>query len=144
MDKVSKETRSKIMSAIRSQDTKAELALRRILWNSGYRYRKNVRKMLGKPDIVFRKYKIVVFVDSCFWHRCPRHFRKPQSNRRYWTPKIKRNKERDKKVNGWYTKNEWTVLRFWEHSIQSNAQNCAAKIGVAIRKRSKQSAAPSN
>ena len=132
-DTVSKEKRSQIMQAIRSKDTKIELFLRKELWKKGYKYRKHHKKLIGKPDIVFAKKKVAVFVDSCFWHGCPYHCRMPKSNRAYWNAKIKRNKKRDKEVSAWYKKNKWTVLRFWEHNLRNNPQSCLKKITKTIR-----------
>jgi len=132
IDTVSKKVRSQVMSSIRSRDTKAELSLRKALWAKGYRYRVNVSKMIGKPDVVFRNAKVVVFVDSCFWHRCPYHFRMPKSNLRYWKPKIGGNKKRDLLVNKHYKLLGWKVLRFWEHQIQNSLPAVISKIEKAL------------
>src|SRR3989344_28151 len=104
MDVFSKKKRSEIMSKIRSKDTKIEIIFREALWKSGFRYRKNSSKYFGKPDIVLPKYKTVIFIDSCFWHNCPKHGYLPKSNLRYWRKKIERNKERDKEVKKYYKK----------------------------------------
>lgn len=89
-------------------------------------YRKRIRKistqiclssLFGKPDIVFKKYKTVIFVDSCFWHGCKKHCRLPATNKKYWNEKIERNKQRDKEVNRHYKKEGWQVLRVWEHDL---------------------------
>jgi DNA mismatch endonuclease (patch repair protein) len=136
-DKFSKDVRSRIMSSIRSQDTKIEITFRKTLWSAGYRYRKNSSKMLGKPDVVLRKYKTVIFIDSCFWHRCPYHFKKPKSNLRYWNPKIKRNKERDKEVTYWYRRKGWKVLRFWEHRVNKSLESCINKTIDVLLKQAK-------
>lgn len=114
-DIFSKKKRSEIMSKIKGKETKLEIAFRKELWRSGYRYRKNVSGYFGKPDILLKKYKTVIFTDSCFWHGCKKHFRLPSSKVDYWTNKISRNKKRDKKVDSYYKKNGWNIIRVWEH-----------------------------
>lgn len=116
-DTMSKSQRSKIMSTVRSKDTKMEVAFRKVLWKKGFRYRKNSEKYFGKPDIVLKKYETVVFLDSCFWHGCQKHFRAPATRNKYWETKIERNKQRDKKVNLYYKKLGWKIFRGWEHDI---------------------------
>lgn len=86
-DIMTKEQRSKTMGAIRAQ-SKLENLFSKKLWNSGLRFRKNVRKLKGTPDIAIQKYKIVIFVDSCFWHGCPVHFKRPKSNQEFWDKKL--------------------------------------------------------
>lgn len=97
MSKLSKEKRSRIMSAIHSRNTKPELIVRRYLWAHGFRYRLNCPRLHGHPDIVLRKYRTSVFVNGCFWHghNC-KEFRPPKTNVEYWLNKIERNKIRDK------------------------------------------------
>ncbi len=107
------------MSAIRSKDTKIEISFRKMLWKNGFRYRKNSPNYFGKPDVVLKKYKTVIFLDSCFWHGCNKHFSPPASRKNYWVPKIKRNKERDKEVNRHYKKLGWKVFRIWEHDLEN-------------------------
>ena len=98
-DNHTKEVRSRNMSHIRSKNTKPEEKVRKYLFSKGFRYRKNVRTLPGCPDIVLPKYKTVIFVNGCFWHKhdCPR-FVWPSSNEDYWIPKIQRNVERDSDV----------------------------------------------
>lgn len=88
MDKISKEKRSKVMSAIRSEDTKPEMLLRKALWAKGLRYRVHYGK--EKIDIAFPSIRLAVFVDGCFWHGCPQHSHLPKSNESYWHPKLKK------------------------------------------------------
>lgn len=128
MDKVSKKIRSKTMSAIRSCDTKMELKFRGALFKRGVRYRKNVGNLPGKPDVSIKSKKIAIFLDSCFWHCCPQHFRHPQSNLEYWANKFSRNKLKDKRVNGQYKKMGWKVIRFWEHEVDKDLGNCIKKV----------------
>lgn len=123
-DIMSKEQRSKTMSAIRAQ-SKLENTFSKSLWKRGLRYRKNVRKLKGTPDIVIQKYKIVIFVDSCFWHGCPIHFKRPESNQEFWDNKINRNKERDKEIDEYYIKRGWNVKHIWEHEIRTDLEATA-------------------
>lgn len=118
-DTISKEQRSKTMSAVRSQ-SKLENLFSKELWHKGIRFRKNVRKLKGNPDVVIQKYKVVIFIDSCFWHGCPHHFRRPKSNQEFWDNKIERNRERDKEVNSYYIEKGWNLKRVWEHEIKSD------------------------
>ncbi len=111
------------MSRIRSKNTKAELILRKAIWAKGCRYRLHY-KIAGKPDLVFVKRKLAVFIDGCFWHKCPQCYVEPKSNSEYWIPKIEKNVQRDQ-INTEKLKNEgWTVLRFWEHEIMKNLNLC--------------------
>lgn len=126
-DIFSKEKRSLIMSSIRSKETKPEVKLRKRLWAEGLKYRKNYN-LPGKPDVAFVKKKIVVFVDGCFWHKCPKCYKKPKSNKKYWASKIKYNVEKDKKINKELEEKGWKVLRFWEHDINKNIDDCVKKI----------------
>lgn len=126
------------MQAIRSKDTTIELTLRKALWKKGIRYRKNYKGLIGKPDIVITKYRIVVFCDSDFWHGYDWDNRKLRikSNQEYWIPKIERNMKRDKEVTAVLVEQGWIVLRFWEHSIRKNLESCLDDIeeAVSIRK----------
>lgn len=121
-DTVSKKKRSEIMRAVKSRDSEIEVKFRRAIWKAGFRYRKSPAKYFGKPDLVLKKYKTVVFIDSCFWHGCKRHCRLPSSNKKYWVEKIERNKKRDREVSQYYRKLGWKVVRVWEHDIQSNSK----------------------
>lgn len=138
MDDLTPEQRKKNMQAIRSKDTTIELALRKALWKKGIRYRKNYKGLIGKPDIVITKYRIVVFCDSDFWHGYDWDNRKSRikSNQEYWIPKIERNMKRDKEVTAVVVEQGWIVLRFWEHSIRKNLESCLDDIeeAVSIRK----------
>lgn len=92
-DKFTKELRSRNMKAIRSKETKLEQQVAQELWKRGFRFRKNVKKLFGTPDISIKKYKVVVFLDSFFWHGCQLHGRIPENNREYWIKKIKYNQK---------------------------------------------------
>ena len=133
MDNLKPEHRRKNMQNIRYKDTKMEMHVRSALHIKGLRFRKNVTKLIGKPDIVFHKKKIVVFLDSCFWHKCPYHFNIPQTNSEYWIPKLERNKKRAKEVNQKLKKEGWTVLRFWEHQVKNDFENVIEKIYSVVK-----------
>ena len=108
------------MSKVKSKDSKIEVEFRKAIWKAGFRYRKNAKKYFGKPDLVLKKYKTVIFIDSCFWHGCKKHCRIPATNQKYWIDKIERNKQRDKEVNKYYKKQGWRVIRVWEHDLTKN------------------------
>ncbi len=128
-------TRSENMKRIKSKDTSIELLLRKELWKRGLRYRKNVKDIYGKPDIVFKNKKVAVFVDSEFWHG--KQFLEgkyiPKTNSSFWITKLKRNIERDKQVNKKLKEEGWTVLRFWGEDIQSDLASCADKIEELLK-----------
>ena len=130
MDDLTPEQRRKNMQAIKCKDTSIEIALRLALWHRGIRYRKNFKKLPGKPDIVITKHKIAVFCDSDYWHGFDwenRHQR-IKSNREYWIPKIERNMQRDKEVTAQLEEAGWTVLRFWEWQIRKHLDDCVDSI----------------
>jgi len=134
-DKISKEARSKNMSAIRSKGTQLEELVSKELWRRGYRFRKNVKGLFGKPDIAIKKYKVVIFLDSCFWHGCDIHYRIPKSNYDYWFNKIERNRARDKEVTHYYEQHGWTVIRVWDHEVQESLDTVIDRIEQAIQAR---------
>lgn len=127
MDRHSPEQRRKNMQAIKNKDSKIEILLRKELWSRGLRYRKNVNKVFGKPDIVFMSKKIAVFCDSEFWHGYNWEERKKdfKSRQDFWIPKIERNMERDREVTWKLQAEGWTVLRFWGNDIKKNVVQCA-------------------
>ncbi len=118
MPTLSKEARSYIMSKIKSKDTKPEWIVRRYLYSRGYRYRKNVKELPGTPDIVLRKYGIVIFVHGCFWHGHDTHKHIPKTNRSYWEHKIERNKARDEKAKSLLRALGWSVITIWECQLK--------------------------
>lgn len=130
MDRVTKEQRSRNMAAIRSRGnatTEAEFAklLRKHRITGWRRHQKGA---YGSPDFIFPKAKIALFADGCFWHGCPRHCIMPKSNKKYWTPKIARNKARDRAVNTRYKAKGWRVLRIWEHEIKKSSERAIQKL----------------
>lgn len=129
VDKFSKEKRSKIMSSIRSKDTRPEMSLRSALWAKGLRFRKHYGA--EKIDIAFPSKKLAVFVDGCFWHGCPVHSHLPKSHEEYWHVKLRRNIERDKRTNERLIVAGWKVVRFWEHELKS-VEDAVGKIQFAL------------
>ncbi len=125
------------MSRIRNKDSKIELLLRHELWSRNLRYRKNVTRIYGKPDIAFIGKKIAVFVDSEFWHGFDWENRKNdfKSNSDFSIAKIERNMARDSEVNQRLTSDGWLVLRFWGKQIKSELTTCADLIEKAYRER---------
>lgn len=117
------------MAAIRGKDTTPELLLRRALWRRGHRYRVHAA-IPGRPDLAFIGQKLAVFVDGCFWHRCPEHYRRPPSNRGYWDTKIRRNVQRDNEVNNSLREQGWTVLRYWEHEVLDDLDRVVAEVSA--------------
>lgn len=137
MDNHTPEQRRKNMQAIRAKDTKIECILRKRLWDMGYRYRKNYKKLIGKPDIVLTKYKIAIFCDSEFWHGkdYDKSVGRIGTNQGYWKQKIARNIERDKEVTQKLENDGWIVLRFWEKEILKETEQCVEEVLCAIRKK---------
>jgi DNA mismatch endonuclease (patch repair protein) len=123
MDIVTKTQRSKNMAAIRSKDTKPEKRVRSFLHANGLRFRLHVKDLPGKPDLVFRRYKTVVFIHGCFWHgHSPcKIARTPKSNLEYWVPKIQRNIIRDARNKKTLQKLGWRVITIWECSITDSS-----------------------
>ncbi len=129
------EQTSKIMSRIRCKGTGLEKALMKELWRRGLRYRKNVSKIFGKPDIVFLKAKVLVFCDSEFWHGYDWEKRKPtlKKNREYWIKKIERNMCRDREVNRKLAQEGWIILRFWGEDIKKRLKECADTVEYVVK-----------
>ncbi|USK45523.1 very short patch repair endonuclease [Cytobacillus oceanisediminis] len=113
--------RSKIMGSIKGKGTKLEEKVSKALWAKGVRFRKNVKGMVGTPDIAIKKYKIVIFIDSCFWHACEIHGNKPKKNVEFWEKKLQRNIERDKQQTQYYKEKGWNILRVWEHQLKKES-----------------------
>lgn len=130
---------SRMMSAVHSTDTKAELALRHALHGRGIRYRLHARDVMGRPDIVIRKYRLAVFVDGDMWHG-NEHNRRGlpnlealfPSNTDFWCNKIRRNMERDCEVNAKLRADGWTVLRLWATDVLANPEDAADFVAQAV------------
>ena len=120
-DKISKAARSENMRQIRAVNTRPELALRRALWAAGLRgWRLHYKRLPGSPDFAFPRRKIAVFVDGCFWHGCPRHYRGPKSSRAYWDGKLEVNRARDRRTGAVLRQEGWRVVRLWEHDLTAS------------------------
>ena len=119
-----KEKRSEVMSRIRSQGNKAtELRLISIFREARITGWRRKQPLLGKPDFVFRQQRLAVFVDGCFWHGCPKCYRRPSSNQAFWDEKVQRNRKRDRRVTRELRKADWQVLRIWEHQLSEKERN---------------------
>ena len=122
--------RSWTMARVRSTNTKPELMIRSLLHRMGYRFRANLANLPGKPDIVLPKFRTVVFVHGCFWHRHPgcRHASTPSARREYWTAKFDRNAERDKRNKRLLHTLGWTVIVVWECQVLKDPAGVAERI----------------
>lgn len=139
MDRLSPEQRHKTMQAVKSKDSKIEILLRQELWHRGLRYRKNVKNVIGHPDIAFIGKKVAVFCDSEFWHGFDWEKQKEniKTNREFWIQKIERNIERDKEVTETLEADGWIVLRFWGKEIIKHVGACADVIVNVLEERSR-------
>ena len=122
------EDRSRIMRAVKGQDTRPEMIVRRLTHGMGFRYRLHHKGLPGKPDLAFPARRKVIFVHGCFWHQhhCPHGSRSPKSNRDYWIPKLQRNRERDAEHQLRLNEMAWSTLVIWE---------CELSDQVALRNR---------
>ena len=124
------------MRAIKRTDTKPEIELRRLLHRQGLRFRKDYRLDLPggrvRPDVVFTRARVAVFLDSCFWHSCPDHGRGPTRNQWYWSPKLARTVERDRQAVAVVEAAGWQVIRIWEHE---DLRTAAAVVVAAVNRR---------
>ena len=128
VDRHTKAQRSYNMSRVKSKDTSLELKFRKFLFDNGLRgYRVNY-KLPGKPDIVFTRYKLAIFLDGCFWHKCPKCFKHPASNKEFWKKKLLSNMKRDKRVNKELSMLKYKILRFWQHEVRDNPEKCYRKV----------------
>ena len=123
------------MQRTRRRDTPAEVALRKVIYGRGLRYRVDcqpVARVRTRADIVFKKARVAVFVDGCFWHSCPIHGTLPKRNRRWWAEKLEANRRRDKCTTVVLEQEGWIVLRFWEHGDPVSAAEAVIEV---VRKR---------
>lgn len=132
------QTESRRKAATKRRNTKPEVLLRKALWHKGYRYRINLPSLPGKPDIVFRRSQVAVFVDGDFWHGrdWPVRKKKLGRNRDYWIRKIENNIARDVIQEHQLRELGWTVLRFWSTDVMKDAVACAARVEAALQERS--------
>lgn len=122
-DVFSKEKRSAIMSLVKGRGNEAtELRLAQIFRSHGIVGWRRNSTIFGKPDFVFPRYRLAVFVDGCFWHGCPSHSRTPSSNQNFWKKKLEKNKIRDRLVGAELRKAGWRVVRIWQHELRAPRQ----------------------
>jgi DNA mismatch endonuclease (patch repair protein) len=128
------------MSRQANRDTSPEIAVRRLLYAAGYRYRLH-RKVPGMPrrtiDIAFPGTKVAVFLDGCFWHGCPEHATQPKANKEWWRQKLDQNISRDLETTERLSEEGWTVLRFWEHESPDTVADRVAQVVTERRARSR-------
>ena len=132
MDNLTPEHRRKNMQNIRSKGTKPELVIFAELKKRKIYFAPHADKITGKPDIVFRRKKVAVFVDSDFWHGHPTRYPPPKSNTDYWQAKVERNRKRDVEVNQALEDLGWNVVRLWEYDIKHNLDDCMSRILIAV------------
>ena len=127
--------RSEVMSLIRGEETGPEIWLRRALHALGLRYRVHPRDLPGRPDIVFRRPRVAVFVHGCFWHGCPQHYCAPMTRAKFWQRKLAGTRERDNRQRTALNLDGWCVVEFWEHDVESDAVKCAEKVDRIVARR---------
>lgn len=131
-DSLSREARSRLMSRVRSRNTRPELYVRRAVWSAGFRYRLHVKKLPGTPDLALRKYRTVVFVQGCFWHQhgCAKS-KRPSSNREFWDLKLDSNMARDTRDRMRLEELGWIVITVWECSLEGETEGLLIKLKIA-------------
>ena len=134
MDRISKKARSVLMSKIKGSGNKTtEAKIRSFLTRNGVSgWKMNDKSIMGAPDFVFHKIKLAIFVDGCFWHKCPKCYREPKTKKKFWRDKIQKNTERDLRVTEELKKTGWKVLRIWEHELKKNPGGVFSDILRAI------------
>ncbi|HEX5397578.1 MAG TPA: very short patch repair endonuclease [Verrucomicrobiae bacterium] len=135
-DVFTKAKRSEVMSRIRGRGNKdTELALIKLLRRHGITGWRRHQNVFGRPDFLFRRNRLAIFVDGCFWHGCPKHFNIPAGNRAFWKRKFAANKARDRRVNRELRKMGWRVIRIWEHDLTKRGEACVRRIRDALKLR---------
>lgn len=134
-DRLSPEARSRNMAKVRSHDTKPEKLVRSLLHRAGFRFRKNAKELPGCPDVVLPRYRTVIFVHGCFWHRhdCPKGRSVPANRRDFWVSKLERNAERDKENQQQLRDAGWRVLVVWECELKQDAEMAFERLADQIR-----------
>lgn len=131
-------SRSEQMSRIRGRDTSPEVLLRRELWRRGARYRLHAPTPGGRPDLVFVRQKVAVFVDGCFWHGCPQHYVRPRTQGDFWAKKLRDNVRRDMQQTAALEAAGWAAVRLWEHEVAVAPVRCVDEVMAALsRKRAR-------
>nr|WP_012477498.1 very short patch repair endonuclease [Thermus sp. 4C]ABQ95626.1 putative DNA G:T-mismatch repair endonuclease [Thermus sp. 4C] len=136
MDIFTPEKRSELMRKVKTSSTGPEVKLRRLLRVAGIRGYRIKNNLPGRPDVVFPKRKVAIFVDGCFWHGCPVCNKKPKTNAEFWRRKIKENRQRDARVDELLARQGWSVVRIWEHELKKAPQEAVARVIRALEGRS--------
>ena len=125
------------MSRVHGRGNKdTELALVKMFRQHGITGWRRHQSIFGRPDFIFRRRKVAVYVDGCFWHGCPKCHRRPKSNRKFWDAKITQNRKRDRKVSRKLRRLGWRVVRIWEHDLAKRGGACIQRIqGVLLQVR---------
>lgn len=127
-DVLTPEQRKLVMSRIRGKDTGPEMKIRKLLFAKGIRGYRIHYDLPGKPDIVFTRQKVVIFIDGCFWHKCPVCFKEPETRKDFWMNKINSNVERDQKNSQILKEMGWKVIRIWEHEVRKDPEGVVDRI----------------
>src|SRR3989338_210928 len=141
MDVLTKRQRSYCMSQIRGRDTTWEVTFRKYAWGKGVKGYKVRNKVFGRPDMYFPVKKLAVFIDGCFWHKCPGCFVKPRNNKIFWERKITSNVRRDAKTSKRLSKEGIAILRFWEHEVEYDLRRCYRRLERALNRLEKRNKA---
>jgi DNA mismatch endonuclease, patch repair protein len=144
-DTLTPAARSRLMSAVRGHGNRStELRLIAAFCLAGITGWRRRRSLPGKPDFVFREERVAIFVDGCFWHGCPSHYRSPKSRRTFWATKVTRNRIRDQQVNRLLRTAGWNVIRIWEHQLKpSHIQRVVSRIRRVLNRAPVRPKAPS-
>lgn len=125
-------TRSQQMARIRGRDTSPERLLRSEVWRAGLRYRLHARTPAGRPDLVFPRQRVAVFIDGCFWHGCPEHYVRPRTRDEFWSTKLVENVERDARQTRELEEHGWRVCRLWEHEVWEDPTGATSRVIAAV------------
>jgi DNA mismatch endonuclease (patch repair protein) len=126
-------SRSQQMARIRGKHTTPEKRLRAMLWAIGLRYRLHSKTPGGRPDIVFTRARVAIFIDGCFWHGCPTHYVRPRTRHDFWAEKLDTNVARDRRQTLRLDATGWIVMRLWEHELEGDVREVCRRIAVAVR-----------
>ena len=127
-DVLTKSQRSYCMSRIRSRDTGLEMLFEKYMKSGRLKGFRKGHSSAGKPDFIFPRSKVALFLDGCFWHGCPRCYREPKTNKKFWRNKIIGNKKRDKISNSLLRQGGWRIKRFWGHQVKTNPERCMSSL----------------
>jgi len=131
-DVFTRKKRSWVMSRIRSKNTKMENLFESKLKENHIKYER-YPEIFGRPDFLIKNKNIVIFIDGCFFHKCPKHYKAPKTKKKFWISKIEKNVKRDKEVVRRLRKEGYGVIRFWEHKIEKNVDECILKINNCLK-----------